>query len=279
MVCNTCISTHGPPSFVQLTSDAASTCIHTCNKINHHPTRDIYLPVQPFCGSQSTITYPVLNMPSLPMPRFLESTLNSQNTHARRTPSNNDSTRIWIIIAAVAAILALGACIALLILSISKRRLIKQQLEEARLKDPCLGQKEFSRMRRMTIEDRVMEAEEQREAMIRKSLASRSSRSVSMSSRWTLDQTSMVERPESYSAHTLRDDKELEMRLSRPTSISSLQRARSKSPFPDLPPPTLSRSSSPSRLSLLAGRVELPPLLENHPCLRDNSGLEDEPKP
>lgn len=202
------------------------------------------------------------------------STANDNNNN------NNDrnSTLPWIIVAAVAALLALGSCIALVLISFSKRRILKRQLEEARLRDPCLGPKEFSRRRRLTAEDQMHEAEEQREAMIRKSLASRSMRSPSMStigSHMTDDRaSSMTEQPAASflqpSNHSLGIEKEIEMRLSRPASAASLrmQRTRSISPFPDLPQPAMSRSASLSRFPLHELRVDPPPLLEQHPCLR-----------
>lgn len=201
-----------------------------------------------------------------------------------------DSTRIWITVGAVAALLALGACIALIAISISKRRLLKQQLEEARQWNPCLQRKEFSKKRRMTQNDRMLEAEEQRQAMIRKSLASRSGRSMSSSSNLTFDSTNVSE-PEttpadrhgprekslsrqhsrSRSDFTLYDEKSWE--VGRPLS-------RASSPFPDPPAPTLSRSSSPGRLPQApANRPDLPPLLEQHPLfqrLNDNPDSENE---
>lgn len=207
-------------------------------------------------------------MPSLQLPRNLRFKTTPRVPHVTRDSTTNNSGNLpWIIVAAVAALLALGSCIALVYVSLSKRRLLKQQLEEARSRDPCLNPKEFSRRRRLTAEDQRLEAEEQREAMIRKSLASRgSSRSPSMSSRVTVDQASMTERSRADSF--LGVEKELEMRLSRTRSAASLQRVRSTSPFPELPQPTLSRSSSLSRPPLHERPTEPPPLLEQHPCLR-----------
>lgn len=124
----------------------------------------------------------------------------------------------------------------------------------------------------MTREDQVLEAEGQREAMIHKSLASRSGRSISMSSHLTFDQTSVAERPgraSSSDGYGLDDEKSWEGRLSRPSSASGLQRARLNSPFPDLPAPALSRPSSPNRLAqVVVARSELPPLLEQHPLFQ-----------
>lgn len=220
-------------------------------------------------------------MPSLPLRRFVQAI--GEPTHRERdaleTRSSQNTTRIWIIVAAVAALLALGVCTALVAVSISKRRLVKQQLEEARQRDPCLEQKAFSRRQRMTREDLTHEAEAQREAMIRKSLASRSDRSTSMSSRLTLDSISVTERPMagSIDERGLNDEEYLEGRASRPSSVSSLQEARTISPFPDLPAPTLSRSSSPNRLSqMLVGRPDFPPLLEQHPLFQQSNDDFDE---
>lgn len=217
-------------------------------------------------------------MPSLQLSQKFTLTSTPRVAHVSRNAtagtSGTNSTLTWVIVAAVAALLALGSCIALIAISISKRRLLKQQLEEARLRDPCLGPKEFSRRRRLTTEDQVLEAEEQREAMIRKSLASRSSRSPSMSSHLTVDRTSVTERSGGTFVHNLGVEKELGMRLSQPSSsTASLQRTRSTSPYPEFPQPTLSRSSSTSRFPLREVRAGSPPLLEQHPCLRSERGM------
>lgn len=213
-------------------------------------------------------------MPSLRFHTDIHLTSISRGAHVKRnviadTASGTHSALVWIIVAAVAALLALASCIALIIISLSKRRLLKKQLDEARQRDPCLGQREFSRRRRLTVKDQALEAEEQREAMLRKSLASRPSRSPSMFSHLTFDLASMTERSRagSFEHSTLRLEKELEtgMRFSRPSSIASLERTRSTSPFPEFPRPTLSRSSSFSRFHLHEMR---PPPLEQHPCLR-----------
>lgn len=217
-------------------------------------------------------------MPALRVLELVAAT--GESTALRRDTLGNaphsKSTPIWIIIAGVAALLAFGACLALVVLSISKRRLLKRQLAEARQRDPCLEPKEFSKRRRMTRDDLVLQAEEQREAMLRKSLASRSG---SMSSRMTFEQMSMNERPEtdSTSAPTreygLDDGRNGEGRLSRLGSVSSLrrERARSMSPFPELPAPTLSRSSSPYRPSLPQVVAGPPPLIEQHPLFQKMS--------
>ncbi|ROW13954.1 hypothetical protein VPNG_04076 [Cytospora leucostoma] len=182
------------------------------------------------------------------------------------TPGMN-TTRIWIIIAAVAALLALAACIVLVALSISnhrsKHRLITQQLEEVWTRDPYLDPKGSGRRRRMTAEELALEAESRREHLIRKSLASRSGRTesfTSSTSRLALDRASTVEKFEASGGDgTKYNWKEFEAASSLPQSMS---------PFPHPPAPTLPRSSSPSRHPPLPGRMELPPLLEQHPCFR-----------
>lgn len=219
-------------------------------------------------------------MPSLQLPRHIISRSTPRIAHVSRGSATNTSgTLPWIIVAAVAAVLALGSCTALVYVTLSKRRLLKQQLEEARLRDPCLHPKEFSRRRRLTVADQRLEAEEQREAMIRKSLASRgSSRSPSTSSRVTLDRrASMIERPRTGSVWGA--EKDLDLQLLRTRSAVSLRRMRSTSPFPELPQPTLSRNSSFSRPLLHDMPTEPPPLLEQHPCLRaeGNSMVHDRP--
>lgn len=186
------------------------------------------------------------------------------STTTQNSPEITNSFRIWIIVATITSILTLCACIVLVAISISKHRMMKQQLEEARSRIPCLDETKFSKRRWMTAEDLVLEAETTREHIIRKSLASRSGRSDRSAST-----ASATSRPETGSGDVLKYDwKEFESRLSRHSSVASLQ--RSKSALPDMPAPTLSRSSSPSQPPLLASRThtELPPLLEQHPCLR-----------
>lgn len=201
-------------------------------------------------------------MPSGLMPR--EVALQNTSTTTQNAPEITKSFKIWTIIAAVTVLLSLSACIVLAAISISNRRMMKQQLEEARSRNPCLDEKDFSKRRWMTAQDLVLEAESTREYIIRKSLASRSGRSDRSAST-----ASTTSRTETGSGDGLKYDwKEFESRLSRHSSMASLQ--KSKSALPDMPAPTLSQSSSPSRNPLLASRthIELPPLLEQHPCLR-----------
>lgn len=192
-----------------------------------------------------------------------------------RDTNNTRSTRIWIIIASVAGVLVIGACIALVAMSISRRRLQKQLLEEARQRDPGLGEKIFSKRRRKPWDVPEFEAESQRDAMIRKSLANRSGRPISSTSHLMSDTISMEERPDSRSTqeYRLRDEEDFEEISTRSRSDTVLSdksweggmSSRSKSQFPDPPARTWSRSSSPSR------RADLPPLLEQHPLFRNAS--------
>lgn len=181
-----------------------------------------------------------------------------------------ESTRVWIILAAVAALLTLGACTALVVISYSKRRLLKQQLDETRRRDSGLAwEKPTARKRKMTAEDLEMEAESTRTAMIRKSLASRSGRTGSFATSHRTS-SSTADRPDSSSGEgglPAYDWKDFEAGISRHSSLATLRRS-TPSPLPELPAPAVSRSSSPSRNPLLASRAELPPPLEQHPCLR-----------
>lgn len=191
-------------------------------------------------------------LPSVLMPR--EAELQTSTTDVTNT------FKIWIIIAVVTTFLTFSACITLIAITISKRQMVKQQLEEARTSNTCLDEKDFGKRRWMAADGHGLDAESTREHIIRKSLASRSGRSDRSSS--TASSTS---RPGTGSDEGLKYDwKDLESRLSRQGSLASLQKSN-KSPFPDLPAPTLSRSTS--------GRThtELPPLLEQHPCLRDSN--------
>lgn len=208
-----------------------------------------------------------------------------------------DSTKAWIIVAAVSGLLALAISTALLVRSFVRRRNVRKQLEEARQRDPCLGQKEFSRRRRMTVDDLLHEAEEQRETMINKSLASRSIRSGSMSSRWTFDNNTSAEL-ETMPCSSLAKEKELESGLgvprlkhqqrpalsfdeqvSRPNSAASNRSGRSSLrhhvlqqrqrelstgwPLPAMPAPTLGNGSE--------SRLQREPSLEQHPLFHKTS--------
>lgn len=200
-------------------------------------------------------------MPSVHLTLIPRDSPSDSNTDSSASTSATDSTRIWIILAAVAALLTLGACTTLVVISYSKRRLLKQQLDESRRRDSGFAWEKPTKKRKMTAEDLEMEAESTRTAMIRKSLASRSGRTASFATMSTAD------RPESSSFGDLPryDWKDFEAGISRHSSVASLRRSTS-SPLPELPAPAVSRSSSPH--PLLAGRAELPPPLEQHPCLR-----------
>lgn len=207
-------------------------------------------------------------MPLTITPRRVATETSPNATTAATDPMDETSgmktSRVWIIIAAVAALLALAACVVLILLSISKHRskhrLIKQQLEEAWTRDPYIGPKGFGRRRRMTAEELALQAESRREHLIRKSLASRSGRTesfTSSTSRLVLDRASTLGQSEASGGDGMKYDwKEFEAVLSLPQSMS---------PFPHPPAPTLPRSSSHPPLP---GRMELPPLLEQHPCFR-----------
>ncbi|POS75721.1 hypothetical protein DHEL01_v205885 [Diaporthe helianthi] len=191
------------------------------------------------------------------------------DTASRTSTSTTDSNRVWIILTAVAALLTLGACTALVVISFSKRRLLKQQLDETRRRnsafDSAIAWEKPGRKRKMTAKELEMEAESTRTAMIRKSLASRSGRTASFA---TSGRSSMAERPESDSGEGLTYDwKEFEAGISRHSSVASLR--RSADPMPELPAPTLLHALSPGRNPSLAGRAELrAPREQLHPCLR-----------
>lgn len=221
--------------------------------------------------------------------RFLEFVEGDTRSHkiTSRGTDNTGSTRIWVIIVSVAGVLALGTCIALVAMSLSRRRLKKQMLQEARQRDPCLGEREFSKKRRMDRDTLEFEAESQRDAMIRKSLATRSGRSISLNSQLTVDMMSADDRPDSRSSveYRLSGAEDFERRFTRSRSGTGLSDKsweggnlmRSKSPFPDRPARTLSRPSSPSRLSQIAlGQADLPPLLEQHPLFRNMTLSDDD---
>lgn len=182
-------------------------------------------------------------------------------------------SRIWIIVGSVAGVLVLSAFIALVAMHIFRRRSTKECLEGGRQQDPFLGQKRISKHRRMTRDILELEAESQREAMIRKSLVSRSGQSLSLSNQ---SDPSMVNVEQSFDSRSVQgnrppNEEGFENGLSRMTTGLGLKSEEcwgSRSDLPDMPSRALSRTCSPNR-PLQPGRSELPPLLEQHPLFRN----------
>jgi hypothetical protein len=150
--------------------------------------------------------------------------------------SNAVPTRTWIIIAVVIAVL-ITAGTAVLVIIRSKRRQYRKALE----KDPYLSRKEFMRRRKLSALDLQAEEERQRHSLIRKSLATRSSKSLSIS---RIDVESIDS--EEQGLGRFQDWKEWEAALVN-SQRKSHQRHPSLTSLPGLPAPVPARSPSPSR--------------------------------
>ncbi|KAK3939506.1 hypothetical protein QBC46DRAFT_263083 [Diplogelasinospora grovesii] len=166
------------------------------------------------------------------------------------SPTGTDSSRALIITAVIAGAISLAACLFVAILTYNRRR---QRRKEEHQKLASFSREGFVRKKRkMSAADRQFEEEErQRSIMIRKSLASRSSRS--MSQVMEMDRIEREEEEEELSRQkTLKDDwKEWEARLQRERTLSgerhpstTLLPLPEPSDLPAIPPPSRSRSSS-----------------------------------
>lgn len=174
----------------------------------------------------------------------------------QNAPDHTDQSRVWIIVGVIAAAVFLGACAIFLYAGILRRRRMRREREQEPADDISLSQKEFSRKRTVTAEDRMQAHDRQREIMIRKSLASRSASRSSQAD--SIDPFEAAEAGQSGGG--LRDDwKEFEARLQRENSAGR-----------DHPALPVSRSPSPSRSPLMTGRSSpvFPPLAQRHPSQR-----------
>jgi uncharacterized protein YneF (UPF0154 family) len=175
--------------------------------------------------------------------------------------STDSSYTPWLIILIVIAALIVAAIIVYFV----RDKLRDRQFEEASKKDPYLTRKEFRRRRKLSALERIEEEELQRSVMIRKSLATRSSRTNSqVTISVTMPEEHDTEMDEDVPAARLKDDwKEWEARMQRDRSNSAERHpfinAHSAGEITDLPLPQQSRTASPSRSPLLNARVS-PPL-------------------
>lgn len=170
--------------------------------------------------------------------------------------TNQDSPAMWITAVIVVGIVVLGGVIMFTVLYLHKRH----QYRQARQRDPYLSRGEFIKRRKMSAADLYNEEERQRQAMIRKSLVSRSTNSLETRSSRT---SSRIEREsfemEEEEAANLKDDwKEWEARVQRERALS-IEQHPAVAQAPDLAIPQPTRSRSPSRSPLLGPLPPSPP--------------------
>ncbi|OIW31656.1 hypothetical protein CONLIGDRAFT_678122 [Coniochaeta ligniaria NRRL 30616] len=168
--------------------------------------------------------------------------------------STESSPRIWVTVLVVVGSILLVAAFVAAVLVFFRRR----GYREAKKHNPALSRKEFLRRRKMTAVARQTDEELQRRMMIRKSLAGRSNEWSTQFDNESLD-------IHEHSEHGLKEDwKEWEARMQRERPELAC-RHPSIAALPELPIPTKSSSSSPSRSPLLSGQS--PPLFGELPRL------------
>ncbi|KAM7216351.1 hypothetical protein V8F06_008273 [Rhypophila decipiens] len=176
--------------------------------------------------------------------------------HNMQASSNTDSPVMWITAAIVVGIVVIGGLIMFTILYLHKRR----QFRKARQRDPYLSKGDFIKRRKMSAADVYEEDEQQRKAMIRKSLATRSMNSLESQ----FSRTSSRIETESFEMEeetaNLRDDwKAWEARVQRERTLSGEQHPLAPELAPELAIPRPTRSRSPSRGPLLGQQAPSPP--------------------
>ncbi len=198
------------------------------------------------------------SMPSLPSYLNLRAGGASSpfNSDGQSDASDYDSSRVWVTAVAVVCTLTF----AMLGIGLAFFYYRRRQHRKAQARDPYLTLKEFSRRSEISVVDRTNE-EEMRRIMIRKSLASRSSKTLSQIDAPGFGRVEVDEddEEEEQRASTLREDwKEWEERM-------RMERTRSGEQHPlqsmtDLTIPSKSQDRSPSRSPLLKHQRPVTPL-------------------
>lgn len=188
----------------------------------------------------------------------------------RSASLHTSSNRMWIIVGSVAGVVVLGACTAMVAVLISRSRSTKKCSDGERQRVLFLGQMDFDKQGRTPSDTLELEAESQRNAMIRKSLASRSVNSFSTSNQSIPNMMTRQQRP------SVRPSQGYQ-----PVSIeafdTSLPRATSGSGLKSHECWEVRSCSIPKAMEPV--HPELPPLLEQHPLFRnrnEESDLESE---
>ena len=207
-------------------------------------------------------------MPSLPHSRaYARNDLFSTSTNTTEKPQNMSPAHIWMLIGIVGGIVVLAIVVAFAMTYLLKRR----RLRQAQHNDPYLSHKDFTRRRKrrkMSKAERVQEEELERRAIIRKSLASKTS---SRTSQAISERLSMDDEAETSPTNSLKDDwKEWEARLQRERSDSVQDHPLILTRL-DMAIPSQTRSQSPSRraavISKTASRPATLPSLPSLPPL------------
>ncbi|KAH8886889.1 hypothetical protein GQ53DRAFT_750093 [Thozetella sp. PMI_491] len=195
------------------------------------------------------------------------------NAESEPSSPDYDASKAWIVLVAV-----LGMLVVVIIGIIASFHFYRRRnFQRERSRDPYLTLKEYSRKSKLSLGDRRYEEDVQRHAIIRKSLASRSSVMLSESDAQRISRSSAIlseaevpqrippttDEDEEEQAGSLRDDwKEWEAKL-------QMERQRSGEQHPlessvDLTIPPKSRDHSPSQSPLLKQQhpaTPLPPMI------------------
>lgn len=161
---------------------------------------------------------------------------------------------LWMLIGIIGGIVVLAIALAFAATFLLRRR----RLRKAQHNDPYLTRKEFTRRRKMSKVDRMEEEELERRAIIRKSLASKTSSRTSqaISERLSIDED---DEAEISPTNSLRDDwKEWEARMQRERSNSVQDHPLLLSRL-DIPSQT--RSQSPIRRAAVTSKTASHPAL------------------
>lgn len=170
----------------------------------------------------------------------LARTLAERISFSRRVDTsglNPESARTWIIITAVVTSVIGTAVFATLIFTRYRNRQYREALE----KEPCLSRRDYYRRRKLSAHDLQAEEERQRAVLIRKSLASRSAKSLSY-----IDVESVGSAEEGRAGRLLEQWKPWEVGVT--SKLAKHHRHPSHSSLLDYPIPAQTVSSPPSRI-------------------------------
>jgi hypothetical protein len=155
--------------------------------------------------------------------------------------ARGEPPKTWMIAPIVGGLVFVVLAVVFVVFKCLRRR----NFNRAKQSDPFLTPREFHRRRKMSAADRLEEAEEQRNIMIRKSLASRSS----LLKRNSQSEVSEVSMDDDEFPTSLRDDwKEWEARVYREQGVSTERHPSIYYEGPPVPEPAITRPSSQARI-------------------------------